>query len=230
MRKLILTCLLILFVPAFLFSANPLSGNLVYPGDADNPKTEASTSITYKFSTTGDSAINTYKVGFSTTPVTSLETDVSGDNLAQSEYTLTVANGEFEGKLPSDIYVFWQIASNVNCSISLKPTAMTGTKGGTLDIIFSTENSEGLSTGTTVTAYSAVDTETGLAPGSDSGDVLEDFTKEIVSYTANAETNNNQAYGSQKINITTHNISGLTADSYTGTLTVTITATGDAGV
>lgn len=217
MKKLLLA-LLIIFISVSVFAEGGVieSGSL---NSAEGSVTNVNAKITYSISTTGDSAVNSYKIGFCTNEIDSLEdTPVE----AAGNYTLKVADGEFAGKLTDDVYVFWQIASTIKCDITLTPSAMSGAADGNEDKLHITFKTTNVGTPAGATAYGETNTKTEST--SEAGSSL---TKTILTFTpaiTGDGANNNQAVGSQKIEITTDNLSGLTPDSYSGTLTLNITA------
>lgn len=216
MKKLIFALLLI-FISVSIFA----EGNVIESGSLTNAEgsvTNVNAKIKYSISTTGADAVNSYKIGFCTNEIDSLE-DIPVE--AEGNYTLDIADGEFSGKLTDSVYVFWQIASTVKCDITLTPSAMSGSEGNDdkLHITFKTTN---VGTPAGATAYGEANTKTEST--SEAGSSL---TKTILTFTpvtTGEGANNNQAVGSQKIEITTDNLSGLTPDSYSGTLTLNITA------
>lgn len=215
MKKLIFALLLI-FISVSIFA----EGNVIESGSLTNAEgsvTNVNAKIKYSISTTGADAVNSYKIGFCTNEIDSLE-DIPVE--AEGNYTLDIADGEFSGKLTDSVYVFWQIASTVKCDITLTPSAMSGSEGNDdkLHITFKTTN-----VGTPEGATSYAETNTSTEATTEAGSSL---TKTILTFTpaTGKGGNNNQAVGSQKIDITTDNLSGLTADSYSGTLTLNITA------
>ena len=216
MKKLIFALLLI-FISVSIFA----EGNVIESGSLTNAEgsvTNVNAKIKYSISTTGADAVNSYKIGFCTNEIDSLK-DIPVE--AEGNYTLDIADGEFSGKLTDSVYVFWQIASTVKCDITLTPSAMSGSEGNDdkLHITFKTTN---VGTPAGATAYGETNTKTEST--SEAGSSL---TKTILTFTpvtTGDGANNNQAVGSQKIEITTDNLSGLTPDSYSGTLTLNITA------
>ena len=218
MKKLIavLMVLTLIYGSVFAATAGSTSGSLQV---GDTPTNDSAT-LTYSLSTDGeDGAVSTYKIGFSSNAITSL------NDVPENKETVTLEVGDdFTATIPetSPVHIYWQIASPVNCTISLTPSSMKGSDENKLHIDFSTtvDNS---SAG--ATAYSELNTGVTADDNSSDEKTAEDLKQTVLTYTAGKTTTNNQIAGSQTISIVTNNIAGLTSDTYSGTLTLTIDAT-----
>lgn len=218
MKKLIavLMVLTLVYGSVFAATAGSTSGSLQV---GDTPTNDSAT-LTYSLSTEGeDGAVSTYKIGFSSNAITSL------NDVPENKETVTLEVGDdFTATIPetSPVHIYWQIASPVNCTISLTPSSMTGSDENKLHIDFSTtvDNS---SAG--ATAYSELNTGVTADDNSSDEKTAEDLKQTVLTYTAGTTTTNNQIAGSQTISIVTNNIAGLASDTYSGTLTLTIDAT-----
>lgn len=217
MKKLIavLMVLTLVYGSVFAATAGSTSGSLQV---GDTPTNDSAT-LTYSLSTDGeDGAVSTYKIGFSSNAITSL------NDVPENKETVTLEVGDdFTATIPktSPVHIYWQIASPVNCTISLTPSSMKGSDENKLHIDFSTtvDNS---SAG--ATAYSELNTGVTADDNSSEEQTAENLKKTVLTYTAGKTTTNNQIAGSQTISIVTNNIAGLASDTYSGTLTLTIDA------
>lgn len=217
MKKLIavLMVLTLVYGSVFAATAGSTSGSLQV---GDTPTNDSAT-LTYSLSTDGeDGAVSTYKIGFSSNAITSL------NDVPENKETVTLEVGDdFTATIPktSPVHIYWQIASPVNCTISLTPSSMKGSDENKLHIDFSTtvDNS---SAG--ATAYSELNTGVTADDNSSEEQTAEKLKKTVLTYTAGKTTTNNQIAGSQTISIVTNNIAGLASDTYSGTLTLTIDA------
>lgn len=217
MKKLIavLMVLTLVYGSVFAATAGSTSGSLQV---GDTPTNDSAT-LTYSLSTDGeDGAVSTYKIGFSSNAITSL------NDVPENKETVTLEVGDdFTATIPktSPVHIYWQIASPVNCTISLTPSSMKGSDENKLHIDFSTtvDNS---SAG--ATAYSELNTGVTVDDNSSEEQTAENLKKTVLTYTAGKTTTNNQIAGSQTISIVTNNIAGLASDTYSGTLTLTIDA------
>lgn len=217
MKKLIavLMVLTLVYGSVFAATAGSTSGSLQV---GDTPTNDSAT-LTYSLSTDGeDGAVSTYKIGFSSNAITSL------NDVPDNKETVTLEVGDdFTATIPktSPVHIYWQIASPVNCTISLTPSSMKGSDENKLHIDFSTtvDNS---SAG--ATAYSELNTGVTVDDNSSDEQTAENLKKTVLTYTAGKTTTNNQIAGSQTISIVTNNIAGLASDTYSGTLTLTIDA------
>lgn len=217
MKKLIavLMVLTLVYGSVFAATAGSTSGSLQV---GDTPTNDSAT-LTYSLSTDGeDGAVSTYKIGFSSNAITSL------NDVPDNKETVTLEVGDdFTATIPktSPVHIYWQIASPVNCTISLTPSSMKGSDENKLHIDFSTtvDNS---SAG--ATAYSELNTGVTADDNSSDEQTAENLKKTVLTYTAGKTTTNNQIAGSQTISIVTNNIAGLASDTYSGTLTLTIDA------
>ena len=217
MKKLIavLMVLTLVYGSVFAATAGSTSGSLQI---GDTPTNDSAT-LTYSLSTDGeDGAVSTYKIGFSSNAITSL------NDVPENKETVTLEVGDdFTATIPktSPVHIYWQIASPVNCTISLTPSSMKGSDENKLHIDFSTtvDNS---SAG--ATAYSELNTGVTADDNSSEEQTAENLKKTVLTYTAGKTTTNNQIAGSQTISIVTNNIAGLASDTYSGTLTLTIDA------
>ena len=209
----------------FAVTAGSTSGNLVYEEGGAGNTTNDSATLTYSLTTKeneenpDEPVVSTYKIGFSSNAITSLsDTPTNVETV-----TLTVGD-DFTASIPetSPIHIYWQIASPVNCTISLTPSSMTGSSNNKLHVHLSTtiDNSSARAT-----AYAV--SNTGVTENDNSSDEksAENLKKTVLTYTAGTTTTNNQIAGSQTISIVTNNIAGLDSDTYSGTLTLTINAT-----
>ena len=218
MKKLIavLMVLTLVYGSVFASTAGSTSGSLQV---GDTP-TKDSATLTYSLSTDKeDGAVSTYKIGFSSNAITSL------NDVPVNKETVTLEVGDdFTATIPetSPVHIYWQIVSPVNCTISLTPSSMKGSDENKLHIDFSTtvDNS---SAG--ATAYSELNTGVTADDNSSAEKNAEDLKKTVLTYTAGKTTTNNQIAGCQTISIVTNNIAGLASDTYSGTLTLTIDAT-----
>ena len=207
--------LTLVYGSVFAATAGSTSGSLQV---GDTPTNDSAT-LTYSLSTDGeDGAVSTYKIGFSSNAITSL------NDVPENKETVTLEVGDdFTATIPktSPVHIYWQIASPVNCTISLTPSSMKGSDENKLHIDFSTtvDNS---SAG--ATAYSELNTGVTVDDNSSEEQTAENLKKTVLTYTAGKTTTNNQIAGSQTISIVTNNIAGLASDTYSGTLTLTIDA------
>ena len=158
--------------------------------------------------------VNTYKIGFSNIPVSSFSA-VSADNLLTTTQSLIIDNGEFTAHLKENsVYVFWQIQSDKSCKVSLTAGDMDGTTG-TLNVQLSTTPSTATSELFNVDNGKSVEGNMTSSTSNTTGG-------EIFSFTPSAE-NRHQVVGSQSVSIVTENFQGRPAESFSGTMTLTIT-------
>lgn len=225
--KKILSILITLATVSALFAT---TGSLVYEeGGADN--TNATAELTYSLTTKPSEdpdvpVVSTYRIGFSSKKVQLISDD------PEDETSLVLEVGDdFIGRIKSDIYVYWKIASPVSCEIYLKPSSMKGTEkqSNLLHINFSTSTAS--LTGDYGDAYDEENTGEALSDenaGGNPNSTAERTTgleKLICEYNATENTDDYQFAGCQLLKIETNNIAGLTPDTYSGKLMLTIKAT-----
>ena len=199
--KKILFSLLICFVFA----------SVVYAGVSTNA-TNGTPQLTYSLTANPDT-VDSINVGFSTNAVPSHNEEVKPHSGNQ---TLSVKAGEFVGTHTEEIHVYWKLYTDNDITLTLTPTAMDGDKDGnedTLDVILTTKNDSDQNDLNGVTR-SEISYDTAEGATGNTGLV-------ILKYDSSA-TDNKEAAGSQTVIITTENIAGHTADTYKGTLTLTI--------
>ena len=210
--KKIIAVLVITVLSVSLFAAVSSTGTLA------GGYTEGNTDpfIYYEF-TPGTDA-DSFTIGFSTKAVTDFTT-VS--DLASGSIEMTIADGEYVGRLPGDVYIFWQIASSHNTTITLSATAMTDKSDSNpsedvIDVTLKTVAGSGetnVKNDGTVVGGQGVKSN-GNTPATPTDPVLDyiatDFGK--------------QCAGSQKISLVTDSIFGIDSVTYTGTITATIKA------
>lgn len=200
-----LSILLIAFLtvfPLFAVTENPATGS-ISKGSSDTATLDFQVNL---------GTVNTYKIGFSSVPVSDFE-EVSGEKLLTSVQNLIIDDGDFTGHLEDgSVHVFWQIQSNKGCKVSLTAGDMDG-KSETLNIQLST------TPGTATSELFNVDNGKAVTGDWTTEDSLSGG--EIFSFTPSAD-NNNQVVGSQKVSIVTENFQGRPAETFTGTMTLTI--------
>lgn len=163
--------------------------------------------------------VESFRIGFSDHPVYSFE---HVDFLKDTQY-LVLEEGAFHGEFPSDsVYVFWQIQSSNDYEISLSADAMISvSRDDVLNVQLSTEEVEKDTISPAFFDDGDAKTFDMSSSSSASGGV-------IFSYSGTKAVNR-QAVGSQKIMLNTENFEGRPADTYLGTLTLTISEVGDSG-
>ena len=199
--KKILFSLLICFVFA----------SVIYADVSTNKVDGTPPSLTYSLIANPDS-VDSINVGFSTNAVPSHNTEVK---LHSGNQDLSVNDGEFVGTHTGEIHVYWKLYTDNDITLTLTPTAMKGSEGNedTLDVILTTENDSNQDDLKGVTRSEiSYDTTAGAAGNT---------SLILLKYDSSA-TDNKEAAGSQTVKITTENIAGHTADTYSGTLTLTI--------
>ena len=206
MKKLIL----ILFISLISIS---LFADVSASGDVSTVTSGTPSSAEIKYTINPSTDLDSFVIGFSTgevsdfTPVTAL---------ANATNSMTIEDGKFIGTL-SNVYVFWQIASNTDSTVNVSLTASTMVYDSTnyIDVKLETEKPDAESnedgTATLNTDYTEETTTETV------GGRLLEFSKSNFS--------DGQCAGCQKVTVTTENITGKTAGSYEGTLTVTISNT-----
>lgn len=207
--KKIIAVLVITVLSVSLFAAVSSTGTLA------GGYTEGNTDpfIYYEF-TPGTDA-DSFEIGFSSSPVSSFD-DVTP--LSSATQTMDVIQGTFKGVLNS-VYVYWQIASNKDTTITLTATAMKDKNNPDaedyLDVTLST--TAGTTTSTrgedgTVIASAVTDVENSKE---NTG------VQTILTYTAS--TFKNQCAGSQLVKLETSDFYSKDGTiTYQGTLTVSI--------
>ena len=203
MKRIMMVGLVMLLAGTMFAATNtPIKGNV-----AD---TASGVSATQDY-TLNLGNVDNYEIGFSTTAVTAFNSQTTAP---ASSVELTVADGEDVGRnTNADLYVYWKIASADECYISLSATALKDPgSNDTIDTRFETELA-GAGMGTAVdSAVTISDTESAaVVSGS-----LYHFNP--------ADGKIESKAGSQKISIETESLNGKTPGTYTGTITLTITA------
>ena len=208
--KKILTIFLILILALIpCFAKVTATGSI---GDASGTKTAS-----FDYTLTPADA-DSFTIGFSTKAVTDFTT-VS--DLASGSIEMTIADGEYVGRLPGDVYIFWQIASSHNTTITLSATAMTDKSDSnpSEDVINVTLKTVAGSGETNVKNDGTVVGGQGVKSN---GNTPATPTDPVLDYIA---TNfGKQCAGSQKISLVTDSIFGIDSVTYTGTITATIKA------
>lgn len=225
--KKILSILITLATVSALFAT---TGSLVYE-EGGTANTNATAELTYSLTTKPSEdpdvpVVNTYRIGFSSKKVQL----ISDEPVDETSLILEVGD-DFIGKIKSDIYVYWKIASPVSCEIYLKPSSMKGTdnQSNLLHINFST-STDSLA-GDYGTAYTEENTgellseeNAGESPNS-TAERTAGLEKLVCEYNASENTDDYQFAGCQLLKIETNNIAGLAPDTYSGKLMLTIKAT-----
>lgn len=202
-RLCILLLIFISILPVFAVTDNPATGSLS-KGSSDSATLDFQVNL---------GTVNTYKIGFSSKPVSSF-TEVPTANLLTSIQTLVIDDGAFTGHLKDDsVYVFWQIQSNNGCKVTLTASDMDGTSGS-LNVQLST-----IPNTTTSENYNVDNGKT--VNGEMTSTTIPNSGGEIFSFTPSTE-NRNQVVGSQEVSIITENFQGRPAETFTGTMTLTI--------
>lgn len=202
----------ILIITAMSFS---LFADVSNTGTLTNGYTEGANPYIYYELTPGTDA-DSFEIGFTSSAVSSFD-DVTP--LTSETQSMTVADGTFKGVL-DNVYVYWQIASSKNATITLTATAMKDEDAVAedyLDVTLST------TAGTTTSSR----TEDGTLITSAETDMVnskEDTEAQtILKYTASSFKN--QCAGSQLVKLETSDFYGKDGSiTYRGTLTVAITA------
>lgn len=205
MKKLCLTVFLICGILSSIFAGvGTATGTLVVG---------TSNTATLDFNVALDK-VNTYKIGFSNMPVTSFS-EVSADHLLTATQSLIIDDGAFTAHLKENsVYVFWQIQSDRGCTVSLTAEDMDGTTGS-LNVQLSTTPGTATSEVFNVDNGKAVEGNMTSSTSNTTGG-------EIFSFIPSAE-NRHQVVGSQAVSIVTENFQGRPAESFSGTMTLTIT-------
>lgn len=212
MKKLTIFVLMVLFIMASAFATNPSSGKVAELSDS------ASADIKYSITLSSTSIEDAYEVGFSSTPVTTFEPVTS---FATDIESMSIKEGDFVGTLNNNVYIYWQIVSKENLTISLSASSMQ--EDGGLDYVnvslatTAGDNSGIINNGNAISTTAL--TEDGQTV---SGTVLS-----IGNDQTSSESAIYKCVGSQKITLTTENVvdiaGGLQNEkSYIGTLTATI--------
>lgn len=202
----------VLIMTAMSFSVFAVVSNT---GTLTNGYTEGANPYIYYELTPGTDA-DSFEIGFTSSAVSSFD-DVTP--LTSETQSMTVADGTFKGVL-DNVYVYWQIASSKNATITLTATAMKDEDAVAedyLDVTLST------TAGTTTSSR----TEDGTLITSAETDMVnrkEDTEAQtILKYTASSFKN--QCAGSQLVKLETSDFYGKDGSiTYRGTLTVAITA------
>ena len=183
-RLCILLLIFISILPVFAVTDNPATGSLS-KGSSDSATLDFQVNL---------GTVNTYKIGFSSKPVSSF-TEVPTANLLTSIQTLVIDDGAFTGHLKDDsVYVFWQIQSNNGCKVTLTASDMDGTSGS-LNVQLST-----IPNTTTSENYNVDNGKT--VNGEMTSTTIPNSGGEIFSFTPSTE-NRNQVVGSQEVSIIT---------------------------
>ena len=166
------------------------------------------------------SEVESYNIGFSSSAIDNFNSITS---LSETQ-NLKATDGDFVGTLEKPLFVFWQIQSPNNYDITLTASQMASSDD-TLNVKLSTAVPDRTYTSGNAPAY--------LDDGSAHDDfvISTDSTTSgglIYSYVATA-AKEQQAVGSQQVILETANFQGKKADTYKGTLTLTITEKGDVG-
>ena len=187
-----------------VFAESYVSGGFF---DAEgNPISGKSQELIYEFI---PSTIDTFKVGFSTAPVSNLSTNVA----REPDGTMMIQD-DFTAVLSGNVYVFWQIASPNPTSITLSATRMTAEGvADFLDVSLTTERGSQNNEGDGKPIDSPLMT----------GDENTEVSQEILEYVADSPY---RCAGSQKVNLKAEGLFGIKDASYSGTLKATIKTNG----
>lgn len=203
-NKVIVISLLFIIFAQYGFAESYVSGGFV--GEDGKPIAGKSQGLTYEFKS---NEIDTFKVGFSTVPVSSLSTNVNEEPDGEMEI-----RDDFTAVLMDDVYVFWQIASHNPTSITVSATRMTAEGvDDFLDVILSTEKGSQSNEGDGTVIEEPLKT----------GDENIEVSQEILNYVAASPY---RCAGSQKINLKAEVLYGIADASYSGTLKATIKTNG----
>lgn len=207
----------VLFILSILvLSLIPCFADVTAKGEIGNASGTKSAAFDY---TLTPAEADSFTIGFSTKAVIDFTT-VSSAEQVKASTEMSIADGEYVGKLPDNIYIFWQIASQHDTKITLSATAMTD-KSDTSpsdDIINVT-----LTTTAGSTSNGNKDGTVVVSPGVKSnGNTPATPTSPVLTY--DADKFGNQCAGSQKITLVTDSIFGVDSVTYTGTITATIAA------
>lgn len=198
-KVIVISLLLVIFAQSG-FAESYVSGGFV---GEDGKKSQ---SLTYEFK---PNEIDTFKVGFSTAPVSSLSTNVAGEPDGEMKI-----QDDFTAVLSDDVYVFWQIASHNQTSITVSATRMTAEGvDDFLDVTLTTERGSQSNDGDGRVI------EKPLTTGNENIEV----SQEILSYKADSPY---RCAGSQKVNLKAEALYGIADASYSGTLKATIKTNG----
>ena len=207
--KKIISILIITAMSFSLFAAVSNTGTLKIG------YTEGSNPYIYYELTPGTDA-DSFEIGFTSSAVSSFD-DVTP--LTSETQSMTVADGTFKGVL-DNVYVYWQIASSKNATITLTATAMKDKDAVAEDYLDVT-----LSTTAGTTSSSRIEDGTLIASAETDMESSKENTEAQTILTYTASSFNNQCAGSQLVKLETSDFYGKDGSiTYRGTLTVAITA------
>lgn len=217
-RSIFLVFIALLCVGLFATTKTPVSGKLSEISGA----TTASATLDFTLDLTSDSTtVDSYRIGFSTGVVDSLDDTPT----AASAVGLTVDHTDFKAKYNGELYVYWQLFGKNKVNISLSTSALkeSGESPTTIDVTVSTSGEYGTTNDTSTPTSLIAGTGNAITLTTNSGT---DATGKVV-YSTSGQTGETiyEAAGSVKVAIsTTEAVSGLKPAEYTGQLTLKIAA------
>ena len=211
MKRLLSVMIVLLFGGIMIFAAEGTDPTGSWSNTLGTALTSGSATMNVTFNLAGSESgeepnNEQIKIGFASVAVD----DITATVTPVKEVALQTSDGV--GVLSADTYIFWQISSANPMTITLTwPDAMEGTtEGNTLewDVTTTLPDSSSVDDGTAVTEEASG--TTGAVVLDRSSDKLSNFRFGTV--------------GSQKLTIETASLDNAAIDTYTGTLTLTVSA------
>ena len=214
MKRLLSVMIVLLFGGIMIFAAEGTDPTGSWSNTLGTALTSGSATMNVTFNLAGseggegsqDTDNEQIKIGFASKAVDDITENVTHVT------TVALKTSDGVGVLSADTYIFWQISSANPMTITLTwPEMMTGTtEGNTLawDVTTTLPASSSVDDGTAVTAE---------ASGTTGAVVLDRSSEKLSTFKFGT-------VGSQKLTIETASLDNAAIDTYTGTLTLTVSA------